>query len=250
MSEPRPGLIPIREKFLQNNYLLAVQFEEGYIFARTIRRRICQYRPYPLIDTTGASIDISPAGHQPEIVLRDPRNVTRKILFLETFTMAGLPWILHGSIGIKPEQILMYARFPPAGDIPGRFPNLDPIRPSEGNRLGYVSAFESPYEEPTDFVEYMIPPTMDIGFEFYNTDTERSHSPVLNILFAVYWIQVLRPDRHPRLISKIALREVPAAFFTIGFGDKPLSAPYNLYTQWETTPISLDQAAALGGGQR
>ncbi len=245
----RRGIIPIVEKFLQPNYLFALEFREGFIFGRVIRRRICHYKPYPLIDSNGNAIDISPSSYQSEIILRDPRNTANKILYLDSSTNSGYPWILHGSIGIKPEYIYMYPRFPSGKDIPGKFPNLDPVRPSSGDNLGYVSSNESPYEEPTDFIEYVIPPHQDIGFEFYNKDPDRSHQPVLNILFAVYWFEILTPDKHGKLISKIASRDVPAAFMTVGFGDTPLDLGSTLRTDWKVTPMTLDEAISLGGGR-
>lgn len=243
------GVIPIIKKFLQPNYLLALEFKEGFVFARVIRRRICHYKPYPLIDIKGNPINIPPSTYQEEISLRDPRNLANEILYLTRTTNAGYAWIFHGSIGIKPEYIYMYPRFPSGREIPGKFPNLDPIRPNAGDDLGYVSSNESPYEEPTDFIEYVIPPLQKIGFEFYNKDLNRAHQPILNILFAVYWLQILKPRMHGKLISKIASRDVPAAFLTVGFGDTPIELGDILMRDWDVKPLSLDEAIALGGGR-
>lgn len=243
------GIIPIMKKFLQPNYLFALEFREGFIFGRVIRRRICQYKPYPLIDTNGNPIDIAPLSYQSEISLVDPRNTAKDILYLDRTTNAGYPWILHGSIGIKPEYIYMYPRFPSGKDIPGKFPNLDPIRPSMGDNVGYVNSAQSPYEEPTDYIEYIIPPLLKIGFEFYNKDPDRSHQPVLNILFAVYWLDIFKPETHGKLISKIALREIPAAFMTVGFGDTPIDFGDALRKEWGIEPMKLDEAITLGGGK-
>jgi len=242
------GIVPIYRKFLQNNYLFSLEFKEGHVFGRVIRRRICHYRPYPLIDKAGNAVVLSPSSHQTEIRLADPRNPADEILYLDSATNAGYAWIMHGSIGVKPPQIRMYPRFPEGKDIPGKFPNLSPIRPSSGDSFGYVSYDVSPYEEPTDYVEYVIPPLTHIGFEFYNEDPERSHQPVLNILFAVYWFQVLKPEEpaHARLIGKIARREVPAAFLTVGFGETPMELGGPVMEAWNAKPLSLDEASELG----
>lgn len=243
------GVIPIIEKFLQPNYLLALEFAEGFVFGRVVRRRICQYKPYPLVDATGSPVTISPGAYQPELTLRDPRNPANEILYLDSTTNSGYPWILHGSIGIKPAYVYMYPRFPSGKTIPGKFPNLDPIRPPSGDNFGYVSSSESPYEEPTDFVEYVVPPLQRIGFEFYNKDLNKAHQPVLNILFAVYWFQALKPDTHSKLIGRIASRDVPAAFITVGFGDRPIELGAILTKDWDVKPMSLDEAVSLGGGR-
>ena len=58
MSELLKGIIPIEKKFMQNNYLFALEFREGYIFGRTMRRRILQYKPWSLIDENNNPIDI------------------------------------------------------------------------------------------------------------------------------------------------------------------------------------------------
>jgi len=96
------GIRPIYERFLLPNYLFALEFREGFIFCRVIRRRIMQYKPYPLIDSSGNNIDIAASSHQAEVSLVDPRNPAKEILYLDTTTNSGFAWILHGAIGIKP----------------------------------------------------------------------------------------------------------------------------------------------------
>jgi len=249
------GIVPITEKFLQQNYLFAMAFSEGYVFGRVERRRICQYKPYYLIDKNGNAIDITEGSYESEGCLRfrDPRNSQIDVLYLDEITDSkGSPWFLHGAIGIKPQQVRMYYRFPEAKDIPGRFPNVDPISPTSGDNLGYVSGIQSPYENPSDFVELVIPPRIHICAEFYNMDSGDgvwNHRPCLNILFAVYWFQALSPQRHATLISKIARREVPAAFFSVGVGTDPIDYPSNYESEWGVTVLTLDEAAALSGGQ-
>lgn len=236
------GVKPIIEKFLLPNYLCALEFKEGWVFARVVRRRICQYKPWPLIDSAGNAVDIAASSHQSELRFRDPRNPSNDILYLDTTTNSGYPWIMHGSFGIAPKYVYMYVRFPEGGDIPGKFPNIDPIKPASGDNVGYINGEVSPYEQPTDFVEIVIPPTKRVAAEYYNKDGERSHRPVLNILFAVYWLQILDPDVHGELIRKIAARQVPAAFLTVGFGDTPVEIGGTIQSDWRAKPLSLDEA--------
>lgn len=242
------GVTPIRRKFLQPNYLFALEFYEGWVFGRVVRRRLVHYKPYPLIDESGSAIDIAAGDYQSEVTLRDPRNPANKILYLGAATNSGYPWVLHGSVGVKPQYILVYVRMPAGSDMAGRWPSLDPPRPKDGDRFAYFSERESPYDEPTDWAEMVIPPLKDVGFEFYNADPDRAHQPVLNLLFAVYWFQLLDPGResHARLIGRIARREVPAAFFTVGFGDAPAEMGDKLRQEWGAKPMSLDEAASLG----
>jgi hypothetical protein len=207
------------------------------------------YKPYSLIDSTGDTVEIATVTAQAELRLRDPRNKDVDILYLDKSTDAGFPWILHGAIGWKPHQIFVYPRFPEGSDIPAKFPIIDPIQPSVGNFTGYYSGHESPYDEPTDFMEYVIPPGQHIGHEFYNYD-DRTHNPVANILFALYHFQLFKPTMpgvgpHNRIIRDIALRHVPAAFLTVGITSSPLELGGTLIKDWDAAPINLTDAEAL-----
>jgi hypothetical protein len=247
MSEK--GIVPIVQKFLQNNHLFALECAEGWLFGRVVRRRICNYKPYSLIDANGDTVNIAASSHQAELWLRDSRNTAIDIIYLDDTTNKGFPWFLHGAIGWKPHQILVYPRIPEGGNIPGKFPQIDPIKPSSGDLAAYYSGVESPYDEPTDFMEYVIPPKMHISHEFYNKD-DRSHNPVANILFALYHVQLFKPTIpgvgvHNRIIRDIALRHVPAAFFTIGYTSEPYSLGVTVIEDWKAVPITLDQAITL-----
>jgi len=247
------GIKPITSKFLEPNYLFALQWREGFIFGRVLRRRICNYKPWSLIDANGSSVEISPSSHQAALRFRDPRAPARDILYLDTTTNAGLPWFFHGAFGIKPQQVYMYLRQPEGETIPGKFPNLNPIRPSQGDDFGYINSLNSPYEQPTDWVEVVIPPGMHLSAEFYNKDPDRTIRPVLNILFALYWVELFKPETHPDLIANIAARRyegAKAAFLTVGFGDYPENMGDILMKDWGVRPMSLDEARALSGRGR
>jgi len=192
-------------------------------------------------------VNIDADTAQAELRFRDPRNPDVDVLYLNAATNSGWPWFFHGGIGIMPQYIYMYPRFPEGKDIPGKFPNVDPIKPSAGDLLGYVNSLKSPYEEPTDFFEYIIPPKLHIAAEYYNKDGARAHNPVMNLLFALYWFQALTKEKNARLISQIAARSVPAAFFTVGFGDFPQELGDTLRKEWDVEPMSLEEALAVGG---
>lgn len=242
------GIIPIQKKFLRRNHLMVLEFDKGFLFARVVRRRICHYKPYSLINAAGTTVDVAASSAQAELWLRDPRNKANDVLFLDVNTDVGFPWLLHGAIGWKPHQIRVYPRIPGGADIPGKFPNIDPIQPSSGDKTGYYSGMESPYEDPTDFMEYVIPPKTHIGHEWYNPDTE-AHNPVANILFALYHFSLFKPDTiHNRLIRAMAMRTVPAAYFTMGTTSKPLPLGDPVKKDWDAILISLDDAQNLEVG--
>ena len=243
------GVKPIREKILEKNYLFALEFSEGFLFGRTVRRRICQYKPYPLITSAGVAVDIAATSHQAELWFRDPRNTKNDILYLDESSKAGYPWFFHGAIGINPQFIRGYLRFPEGKEIPGKFPNADPIKPSSGDKLGYINSLNSPYEEPTDHVEIVIPPKQHIGCEYYNVD-DRAHQPVLHLYFALYFVKFFHSAREKdaEKIRRIANREYEgkyAEFFTAGWGDTPIELGDLLKKDWGVTPLSLEAASNL-----
>jgi len=105
---------------------------------------------------------------------------------------------------------------------------------------------------PTDFVEVVIQPTVHLGVEYYNRDEARIHRPVLNILFSLYWAQLFTAQTHPKLIGDIALKRYEganASFLRVGFGDQPQELGPSIQKDWNVTPMSLDEATRIGGGQ-
>ncbi len=236
---------PIVEKFLEPNYLLMLQFQEGFVFGRIANRRLMRYAPYNIIDSNGNAIDIASGSNQTELRFRDPRNTENDILYLDSATNSGYPWFMHGAIGVRPENINLYPRFPEGSTIPGKFPNIDPIRPADGDNTGYVSANESPYDEPTDWVEYVIPPRQHLGAEYYNEDDARSLQPVLNLTFALYWFEPLTPSNNAALIRDIANRRKPASILTVGWGNSPHQLGQSLCNDWGVRPLTLRDAQNL-----
>lgn len=245
--QDKTGLVPIRKTFLRPNYRFALEFREGFVFGRVIKKRVCEYRPWNLIDPDGDAIDISPnSSYAAEIRFRDVRNTANDILYLKTTVGAGFPWFYHGSFGIWPPQVRMWLRLPESVEIPAKFPNVDPIRPQLNDNLGYIDHENSPYGVPTDHVTCVIPPLMHIGAEFYNQDDDDSHRPIVHILFSLYQCQIFKPDRHPDIISDIASGRKGADFLMVGFGDHANNIDEQLIADWRIDPVSLDEAQSLG----
>lgn len=239
--------IPIEEKFLQTNYYFGLEFSDGWMFGRVITRDFCRYKPYKLINAAGTATAIATLTHQSELLLKDPRNTDNDLLYMSSYTSPdGHPWFYHFAIGIKPVGIRAWVRYPETTDIPGKFPELDPISPSNDENLGYFTWDDSPYEEPTEFTEMVLMPKTRIGIEYYNTTAE-TQRPVLNIETMVYKFQVLDKINHPNIIAQIANGQRPAALFRVGYGVKPAAMEQGLMSAWRVELMSLDQAMALGG---
>ena len=237
--------LPIEEKFLRPNYYFALQFSDGWLFGRVITREFCRYKPYKLINSAGTATSIDTDTHQSEILLKDPRNTDNDLLYMEGYTSPdGYPWFYHFGIGIKPVGIRSWVRYPDTQEIPGKFPELDPISPSNDEDLGYFTWADSPYEGPTEFTEMVLMPKTRIGLEYYNTTAE-TQRPVLNIISMVYKFDVLDKMSNPNLISQIANGQRPAAFFRIGYGNNPAPMEQGLQNAWKCELMKLDEAQTL-----
>jgi len=255
------GIKPIWDKFLEDNFVFAMRWRGGankpdvFLFGRVINAMILDYKPWKLIDANGNAVDIEPSTHQGELWFRDPRNTKNDIIYLDTaVSPAGWPWFLHGSFGLEPEPIRMYPRFPLGqGERPGQWPNIEAVNPAQNDHFGYIDSLRSPYEEPTNYREFVVPPRLKIGAEYYNTDDEERIQPIIHILFCKYEFQVLTPDDHAATIREIATRPGRPKFFTVGFGDQPLAPPVEVMNAWLGEPkarrvelMTLEEAAALG----
>jgi len=237
------GVKPIINKFLERNYLFALEFSEGFIFGRVVRRSIIQYKPYPVINTDGTPAVVPPQTSTPELQFRDPRNRDVDLLKLSTGLSPGnYPWILHGAIGVQQPYVRVYLRYPSGGAISlaGRFPSMDPLAP--GDDVGYISSSLSPYESPSDYAEIIIPPRITVGANYHNSHDTIPVNPLLHLLFALYYFQILNPATEKELVSAIARRAVPAAFFTVGPVDQPFSLSGPTRSEWGVDPIPLSEA--------
>jgi hypothetical protein len=236
------GVKPIVNKFLERNYLFAVEFAEGFVFGRVVRRSIIQHKPYPAINTNGTPAVVPPLSSTAELQFRDPRNRDIDLLKLDTGTSQGYAWILHGAIGVQQPTVRVYLRYPSGGaiSVPGRFPEMDPIAP--GDDVSYISSTNSPYESPSDYAELIIPPRITVGVQYYNGDPATPVNPLLHLLFALYYFQPLDPSTDRELVSAIARRMVPAAFFTAGPVDQPFTLAGPTKSEWGVEPIPLKEA--------
>lgn len=240
------GVTPIRSVFLKNDQNFALGFHEGFVFGRVVKRRICEYNPVRMIDEAGAGIDLAAGAAQATVRLVDPRNQQHDLLYLDKTTGAGFPWFFHGAIGVWPPQVYVYPKFPENGDIPGKFPEVDIIRPASGDRLGYLSSLNSPKDNPTDHVEIVIPPLEHFGIEAYNHDAVDSHQPVLGVCFALYFCQMFKPQSHGDIIADMANGRRPCKFLTVGFGDNAHVWNLQYGKDWHVNPMTIEEAEQGG----
>jgi len=199
-----------------------------------------------MYDEDGSVIDLAASTHQATLRIVDPRSYQKDLLYLNKTTGGqGFPWFFHGAIGIWPPQIYLYPKFPEQGDYFGKFPETTLIRPSQGDRLGYLGHRQSPKDEPTDFLEIVIPPLYHFGVELYNHDTDKAHQPVLGLDFKLYFCQLFKPEKHGDIIADMANDRKKCRFLNVGFGEISFNWDKQYGEDWGIDPIPLEEAMDL-----
>lgn len=239
------GHRPITEKFLEPNQRLAMGFrgtddELKWVWARILSRETTQHRPF-----TNNLTPIAAGGTLSEVELKDITGATGMPLFNVTDQYAKT-LIYHVGIGISPSWwIRCYPRYP-SGSRLGEIPSFNAI--SLGSDYGYFTGEDSPYEEPTDAMEFVFPFGITADFGFANKDTDEVHQPVLNVQMRKYHVEILDPGKteHARLIKRMADGSAPVYWFPIGPATNP--ANYGLKNHYGVEALTISQARTLAGG--
>jgi len=215
------GLTPIREKFHDSGDLFALLFAQGMLAVEVETWQEPGYEPYT---------DIA------EIAANDRSDFARleddgdDILFTEKDSLK----VKHAGIGHSPGYLERYT-FYPDGQIKLRsLENLG--APSVGDPWGGISGEESPYSEPTDAEELVIPPGQHLTFAFDNPDNE-PHTPVLNIVLREYNINPLSYSEYPDVYHRIVAPGSPMPLYPVGSSDQ--QARYDLGDKFQVQPVQL-----------
>lgn len=217
----------IDDNFLNHRELFALEYREGMVFLEVQDWEFVQYRPYSGVGTVGSE-------ESSGFVRLDDGN--RDILHIEK----GEEKVLHGSVGIYPNNFRQYTRYPEGGPKSGTWPNLQSPSSGNGDDYGYVSGNDSPYSEPTEEGELFIPPGVHLSFDFFNTGVE-DRTPKLNLRFREYDVNILDPfeNKHQNAIRRIIQPGSPMPIVTVGTMGNRYS--YDLQDSWGVQPMSYDQ---------
>jgi hypothetical protein len=221
------GVTKIREKFMDEGSLFGLRFRQGYIFLEVTGWEQVKYEPF---NNIGAVDSQSPTGFD-----RLDDSNGDDILFVEK----GQENVIHAGIGMSPGYIRRYTNYPEGQNRLRTMPNLG--IPTAGDNYGYIDGTDSPYENPTDAEELMIPPGVHLDFNFYNPDS-RQREPVLDILTRVYDVRVLNPDnsKDSNMISRIVSPGSPMPVHPVGSTRN--QKRYDLMDSWGVRPISREEA--------
>lgn len=231
----RDGQTLIDEKFLSRRDLFALEFTEGLVFLEVRDWEFLQYRPYDGVDT------ISAQSSKGETILQDGNG--DEIVYMDK----GVEKVLHGSIGVYPNTMRMYTRYPEGSKKLGTWPNLNTASSSSGDDYGFISGEDSPYKTPTDELELFVPPGVEISHEFFNPE-DRPREPKLNLRFRKYKINALdwNNDGHKKSIKRILSPGSPMPIAPVGTFDNKYS--YDLQDTWGVRPMPRSQAFKIVEG--
>lgn len=215
----------IREKYLGRNDVFGLEYREGIVFFSVQSFEDTEYKPFSGLEDIegGTSLD---GGFQR---LNDPDG--DDILHLSKSDNSHK--VIHAGIGMMPSQIRRFTRYAEGSSKLRTIPNLGTVSVSDPR--AYVDGEDSPYDNPTDAEELVIPPGFHLGFDFYNPAVD-DHEPLLNIDMRVYKVDILDPMSNRDVVRKAARPGGPAPIFLVGSLDSQES--FNMENQWEVSPMS------------
>lgn len=240
---------PIGQRWGEEDELLGVRFGQGWLYSRIIARGRRTYKHFSGVGI----IDVSAARNVAEASLTVTiSGQAVSILKLDTTR----PLLYHGSIGLFPSHIQAIVRQPAAKVALGKFQNLGTEVNFSGSASTRYYSFDgemSPYERPTEAAELIIPPNMDVGFEWYDPG-QYDDEPTLKLMFMMYELQILKPNKNAKtwenlIIKLMAQKRIRAKFRTCGDIEHPANLPDKTKKDWGVELISMDEATKLPATQ-
>lgn len=224
----------IQERFLGSRDLLALRYKNGLIFLEVEEYEDIKYEEYSGLESIepGTSLD---GGYQR---LEDSKN--DDILFVpaeDEFT------VMHVGIGVSPSVIEMFVSYPEGTRSRKSLPNLSK-QPTPGSNFGGTDGSGSPYSQPTNKTELILPPKQRASFNFYNPGDD-VHEPLLNIVGRKYKVEVLDPsdNANKNSIKRILNPGSPAPIKAVGnFNQK---SGFNLENKWGVSEADKRKARRM-----
>lgn len=221
---------PVEENFMKRGDLFGLEFHEGYAFFSIESWGFSQYRPYSELDKIGPRSDsdfVRLENAEGDDITYVPPNTDK---------------VLHVSIGQRPASLRRYTYFPENSNLLHQIPNLTNPSARGGDDYGYVDGNDTPYEEPTDAEELVIPPGIHLNHVFYNPNQDKTVRPVLNIKMREYKVNHLDPQRDKNQIRRIVSPGSPAPIYPVGTINVQENASK---TKWDFKPVSKDKVVDI-----
>jgi hypothetical protein len=224
---------PIHEKFLDRNDLVVLEFNNGYTFAQVEGWEQYKYDPYS---------NIGPINPEDNSGFQRLESGGDDILHVES----GEEKLLHVAIGHSPGYLRRYTNYPEGQTRLRTPPNLDVPRSTAGHEYGYIDGDDSPYENPTDAQELLIPPGVHLDFDFYNPDQNESVQPILNIMMREYNVGILDPNQNGDKVRRAMSPGTPIPTYPVGSIDSQVNFA-SIQAGWDIEPTLVNRQSNRGG---
>lgn len=218
----------IDNKYLDRGDLFGLEYRDGLVFFSVRGYSEPRYQPYTQLG------QIDPQSSLDRSFQRLEDEQGDDIIHLEKDSSSRK--ILHVGIGQKPAFIRRYTRYPDGGPKMSSFPNTS--TPSVGDPSSYVDGDESPYGNPTDARELMIPPGFHLTFNFHNPHPNKTASPTLDIKTRLYEVEPIDPrgsQDERDAVRRIVRPGGPAPVYPVGTINN--RQDYNMNDRWGVNPV-------------
>ena len=161
--------------------------------------------------------------------------------------------IIHAGLGIKPvtNDLRVYVQFPTGTDLH----QILAVPPTDvGADFAYVTAMDSPFDNPTEALEFFIPYNYTLSLAFADVErvAESSIFPSINIVQMAYLFELLIPGKDKAtdlLISQMARGAKKCRYKVIGAVEDPAQYTVSLQNHLQgVEPITINEAQALVKG--
>ncbi len=218
--------------FSTEGEVVITKWKEGYIpvlISNTSREFIREYNDS--MDSVSAN-----SGHDTVRLKYDDKDIT----YIDNEEKK----YYHCMVGVSPSLMRHFIRIPESKGLLQSFENL-PV-PSKSSPYGYQDGVDSPYDEPSPYHEFFVPPKIHVGHEFYNPD-DIAHTPTLNIFLSLYELEILDFDKHKDLIKQAFEAQQMESqgaplIHTMGARDEAISfygSGRSLDDTWNTKPAKV-----------
>lgn len=161
--------------------------------------------------------------------------------------------IIHAGLGVKPatSDLRVYVQFPTGTDLH----QVLAVPPKDvGDDFAYVTAMDSPFDSPTEALEFFVPFNYTLSLAFANLErvADSSIVPSINIVQMAYLFEVLIPGQDKatdQLIAQMARGVKKCRYKVIGAVEDPAQYTESLRKHLQgVEPITIKEAQALVGG--
>lgn len=228
--------VPIEDQWLDRNDIFGLEYKQGLVFLSVAGYEDAKFKPFGELEDIEENTSLDNGFQR----LNDANG--DDVLYLDKSDDPNK--VIHAGIGHRPMAIRRFTRYPEGEAKLRSIPNLS--IPTTSDDYAYVDGRDSPYEQPSNAEELVIPPGQHLSFDFRNEDDDDDHEPILNIKMRIYTVVPIDPQgRHDEknAVKRAISHGSPIPRYPVGTIDK--QDEYNMRSDWEVEPRTLSQLRSI-----